>query len=95
MAGEDPRGQGDLAELALLASLPAPWDQGRLEPLGQGLTNGNYRLCLPTGEQAFLRRGHPDPVRLGIDRATEWQLYQGRWGRGWRCPVITAIPPPA
>ena len=36
LAGEDPRGAGDLAELALLASLPAPWDQGRLEPLGQG-----------------------------------------------------------
>lgn len=86
MAGEDPRGQGDLAELALLASLPVPWDQGRLEPLGQGLTNGNYRLCLPTGEQAFLRRGHPDPVRLGIDRATEWQLYQGAVGQGLALP---------
>ncbi|MBS4719411.1 phosphotransferase [Aeromonas caviae] len=86
MAGEDSRGQGDLAELALLASLPAPWDQGRLEPLGQGLTNGNYRLCLPTGEQAFLRRGHPDPVRLGIDRATEWQLYQGAVGQGLALP---------
>lgn len=86
MAGEDPRGQGDLAELALLASLPAPWNQGRLEPLARGLTNGNYRLSLPSGECAFLRRGHPDPVRLGIDRATEWRLYQGAVGLGLALP---------
>ncbi|MCE9924274.1 hypothetical protein LZ640_07215, partial [Aeromonas media] len=64
MAGEATRQQGDLAELSLLASLPAPWHQGRLEPLASGLTNGNYRLRLPSGQSGFLRRGHPDPVRL-------------------------------
>ena len=73
---------GDLAELELLNRLPAPWCQGRLEPLALGLTNCNYRLRLSSGRSYFLRLGHPDPVRLGIDRATEWQLYQGAVGQG-------------
>ena len=92
MAGEATRQQGDLAELSLLASLPAPWNQGRLEPLASGLTNGNYRLHLPSGQRAFLRRGHPDPVRLGIDRATEWQLYQGAVGEGLALPCYHSEP---
>ncbi|MGL5030649.1 MAG: phosphotransferase [Aeromonas sp.] len=62
---------------ALLASLPQPWRDGQLTPLRLGLTNCNYRLQLRSGEHYFLRSGHPDPARLGIDRHTEWQLYQG------------------
>ena len=92
MAGEGIGLQGDLAELSLLASLPAPWNQGRLEPLASGLTNGNYRLSLPSGQRVFLRRGHPDPVRLGIDRATEWQLYQGAVGEGLALPCYHSEP---
>ena len=86
MAGDHVARQGALTDLALLASLPAPWCNGRLAPLGRGLTNGNYRLSLPSGQRAFLRCGHPDPVRLGIDRATEWQLYQGAVGQGLALP---------
>ncbi|MGE6109598.1 phosphotransferase [Aeromonas sobria] len=71
---------------ALLASLPAPWRTGRLEPLGLGLTNRNYRLRLPSGRSYFLRQGHPDPARLGIDRATEWQLYRGAMAAGLALP---------
>ncbi|MGY3867235.1 phosphotransferase [Aeromonas bivalvium] len=71
---------------ALLASLPAPWRTGRLAPLGLGLTNRNYRLRLPSGRSYFLRLGHPDPVRLGIDRATEWQLYRGAMAAGLALP---------
>lgn len=74
------------AERALLARLPAPWCEGRLEPLGQGLTNCNYRLRLPAGRSYFLRCGHPEPVRLGIDRITEWQLYRGAVGQGLALP---------
>lgn len=70
----------------LLASLPAPWREGQLEPLGLGLTNCNYRLRLPSGRSYFLRQGHPDPVRLGIDRPTEWQLYQGAMAEGLALP---------
>ncbi|MGY6037451.1 phosphotransferase [Aeromonas sp. AE23HZ002T15] len=99
MAGKSSQGgdgakdlRGDLAELALLASLPAPWCQGRLEPLGEGLTNCNYRLTLPSGRRGFLRRGHPDPVRLGIDRATEWQLYRGAMGQGIALPCHHSDP---
>ena len=51
----------------LLASLPVPWREGLLEPLGLGLTNCNYRLRLPSGRSYFLRQGHSDPVRLGIE----------------------------
>ncbi|ATL92103.1 hypothetical protein CK911_04295 [Aeromonas sp. CU5] len=71
---------------SLLASLPAPWRDGLLEPLGTGLTNSNYRLRLPSGRSYFLRQGHPDPVRLGIDRVTEWQLYQGAMAEGLALP---------
>ncbi|TNH94445.1 hypothetical protein CF137_13135 [Aeromonas sobria] len=71
---------------ALLTSLPAPWRDGQLEPLGTGLTNSNYRLRLPSGRSYFLRQGHPDPLRLGIDRATEWQLYQGAMAEGLALP---------
>ncbi|WP_050514235.1 choline/ethanolamine kinase family protein [Aeromonas finlandensis] len=71
---------------ALLASLPAPWREGQLEALGTGLTNSNYRLRLPSGRSYFLRQGHPDPVRLGIDRPTEWQLYQGAMAEGLALP---------
>ncbi|WP_303844554.1 phosphotransferase [Aeromonas sobria] len=71
---------------ALLASLPAPWRDGQLEPLGTGLTNSNYRLRLPSGRSYFLRQGHPDPLRLGIDRLTEWQLYQGAMAEGLALP---------
>ncbi|MGL5089671.1 MAG: phosphotransferase [Aeromonas sobria] len=71
---------------ALLASLPAPWQEGQLEPLGTGLTNSNYRLRLPSGRSYFLRHGHPDPLRLGIDRPTEWQLYQGAMAEGLALP---------
>ncbi|MGL5813317.1 MAG: phosphotransferase [Aeromonas sp.] len=99
MAGKSSQGwdgakdlRGDLAELSLLASLPAPWCQGRLEPLGEGLTNCNYRLTLPSGRSGFLRRGHPDPVRLGIDRATEWQLYRGAMGQGIALPCHHSDP---
>ncbi|MFQ1712392.1 phosphotransferase [Aeromonas veronii] len=70
----------------LLACLPAPWREGRLEPLGLGLTNCNYRLLLPSGRSYFLRQGHSDPVRLGIDRPTEWQLYQGAMAEGLALP---------
>lgn len=70
----------------LLASLPAPWREGQLEPLGLGLTNCNYRLRLPSGRSYFLRQGHPDPLRLGIDRSTEWQLYQGAIAEGLALP---------
>ncbi len=84
--------RGDLAELALLASLPDPWREGRLAPLGEGLTNCNYRLTLPSGQCGFLRCGHPDPVRLGIDRATEWQLYQGAMGQGIALPCHHSDP---
>ncbi len=75
-----------LAPDALLATLPVPWWDGALEPLGAGLTNSNYRLRLPSGRSYFLRQGHPDPVRLGIDRATEWQLYQGAMAEGLALP---------
>ncbi|WP_421230332.1 phosphotransferase [Aeromonas jandaei] len=75
-----------LAPDALLATLPVPWRDGTLEPLGAGLTNSNYRLRLPSGRSYFLRQGHPDPVRLGIDRATEWQLYQGAMAEGLALP---------
>lgn len=71
---------------ALLASLPAPWREGQLEALGAGLTNRNYRLRLPSGRSYFLRQGHPDPLRLGIDRSTEWQLYQGAMAEGLALP---------
>ncbi|MGU5696105.1 phosphotransferase [Aeromonas veronii] len=71
---------------ALLASLPAPWREGQLDALGAGLTNCNYRLRLPSGRSYFLRQGHPDPVRLGIDRPTEWQLYQGAIAEGLALP---------
>lgn len=87
-----PRQSGDLAESSLLASLPDPWCQGRLDPLGQGLTNCNYRLRLPAGRSYFLRCGHPDPVRLGIDRATEWQLYRGAVGQGLALPCHHSDP---
>ncbi|MDX7746987.1 phosphotransferase [Aeromonas veronii] len=70
----------------LLASLPAPWREGLLEPLGLGLTNCNYRLRLPSGRSYFLRQGHSDPLRLGIDRPTEWQLYQGAMAEGLALP---------
>ncbi|MGY3942427.1 phosphotransferase [Aeromonas tecta] len=83
---------GDLAELSLLASLPAPWCLGRLESLSLGLTNCNYRLRLPSGRSYFLRCGHPDPLRLGIDRATEWQLYQGAVGQGLALPCHYSDP---
>ncbi|WP_434668415.1 phosphotransferase [Aeromonas sp. NJAU223] len=78
--------------MALLASLPDPWREGRLAPLGEGLTNCNYRLTLPSGQCGFLRCGHPDPVRLGIDRATEWQLYQGAMGQGIALPCHHSDP---
>ncbi|MGL4507183.1 MAG: phosphotransferase, partial [Aeromonas sobria] len=29
---------------------------------------------------------HPDPLRLGIDRVTEWQLYQGAMAEGLALP---------
>lgn len=83
---------GDLAELELLASLPAPWRSGRLEALASGLTNCNYRLRLPSGRSHFLRLGHPDPCRLGIDRATEWQLYRGAMGQGLALPCHHSDP---
>lgn len=83
---------GDLAELELLASLPAPWRSGRLEALTSGLTNCNYRLRLPSGRSYFLRLGHPDPTRLGIDRATEWQLYRGAMGQGLALPCHHSDP---
>jgi thiamine kinase len=70
----------------LLASLPTPWRGGRLEPLGLGLTNCNYRLRLPSGRSYFLRQGHPEPARLGIDRATEWRLYRGAMAAGLALP---------
>lgn len=92
MVGKWHKPRGDLAELSLLASLPAPWCQGRLEPLAQGLTNCNYRLRLPSGCSYFLRLGHPDPLRLGIDRATEWQLYQGAMGQGLALPCHHSDP---
>lgn len=76
----------------LLASLPAPWRTGQLDPLGIGLTNRNYRLRLPSGRSYFLRQGHPDPVRLGIDRATEWQLYQGAMAQGLALPCYHSDP---
>ncbi len=87
MAGKSSEASLAAAERALLARLPPPWRSGRLEPLASGLTNCNYRLRLPSGRSHFLRQGHPDPVRLGIDRATEWQLYQGPWaGTGLALP---------
>lgn len=70
----------------LLASLPISWREGQLEPLELGLTNCNYRLRLPSGRSYFLRQGHSDPVRLGIDRPTEWQLYQGAMAEGLALP---------
>ena len=91
-SGRPDRQSGDLAELSLLASLPDPWRQGRLEPLSLGLTNCNYRLRLPSGRSYFLRCGHPDPLRLGIDRATEWQLYQGAVGQGLALPCHHSDP---
>ena len=83
---------GDLAELELLVSLPVPWCSGRLESLASGLTNCNYRLRLPSGRSHFLRLGHPDPYRLGIDRATEWQLYQGAMAQGLALPCHHSEP---
>ncbi|WP_421252889.1 phosphotransferase [Aeromonas jandaei] len=81
-----------LAPDALLATLPVPWRDGTLEPLGAGLTNSNNRLRLPSGRSYFLRQGHPDPVRLGIDRATEWQLYQGAMAEGLALPCHYQAP---
>ena len=63
-----------------------PLAEGLLEPLGLGLTNCNYRLRLPSGHSYFLRQGHSDPLRLGIDRPTEWQLYQGAMAEGLALP---------
>jgi thiamine kinase len=77
---------------ALLANLPTPWREGQLEPLGTGLTNSNYRLRLPSGRSYFLRQGHPDPLRLGIDRPTEWQLYQGAMAEGLALPCHYSDP---
>ncbi|MGL6510289.1 hypothetical protein ACSZNJ_11030, partial [Aeromonas hydrophila] len=92
MAGKSSEASLEAAERALLARLPPPWRSGRLEPLASGLTNCNYRLRLPSGRSHFLRQGHPDPVRLGIDRATEWQLYQGAVGQGLALPCHHSDP---
>nr|WP_236757861.1 phosphotransferase [Aeromonas cavernicola] len=76
----------DPAVHALLTSLPPPWRDGTLTPIMAGLTNRNYRLRLPSGRSYFLRQGHPQPQRLGIDRATEWQLYEGAMAMGLAPP---------
>lgn len=51
-------------------------DRPRLvEPLPGGRTNRNYRLSAPGLEQDLvLRLNHPDPARLGIDRALELEI---------------------
>ncbi|WP_323964752.1 phosphotransferase [Aeromonas hydrophila] len=92
MAGKSSESSLEVAERALLARLPPPWRSGRLAPLASGLTNCNYRLRLPSGRSHFLRQGHPDPVRLGIDRATEWQLYQGAVEQGLALPCHHSDP---
>lgn len=83
---------GDPHLAALRRRLPAPWAEAELTPLGAGLTNCNYRLRLPSGRSYFLRQGHPDPVRLGIDRVTEWQLYQGAMAEGIALPCHHSDP---
>lgn len=83
---------GDPHLAALRRRLPAPWAEAELTPLGAGLTNCNYRLRLPSGRSYFLRQGHPDPVRLGIDRATEWQLYRGAMAEGIALPCHHSDP---
>ncbi|MGY3878850.1 phosphotransferase [Aeromonas enteropelogenes] len=83
---------GDPHLAALRRRLPAPWAEAELTPLGAGLTNCNYRLRLPSGRSYFLRLGHPDPVRLGIDRATEWQLYRGAMAEGIALPCHHSDP---
>ncbi len=47
----------------------------RLERIRSGRTNRNYRLSAPgRSEQLLLRVNHPDPGRLGIDRARERKI---------------------
>ncbi|MGL5949423.1 MAG: phosphotransferase [Aeromonas sp.] len=68
--------------------LPRAWQHANIIPLHLGLTNQSFQLCLPSNTRLFLRVGHPDPSRLGIDRATEAQLLRAAHIAGVSPPVL-------
>ena len=59
-----------------------------IEPLSAGRTNHSYRLRSPgLGDDLILRLHHPEPERLGIDRARERIITQRTAAAGIGRPV--------
>jgi thiamine kinase-like enzyme len=81
---------------ALLARLPATRTiaDGRLTRLEGGLSNRAWRLDDAREASWFVRLGHPDAARLGVDRASEC-LVLGAVSRAGIAPEVVACEPAA
>jgi len=87
-------GADDEGELrALLADCAATraMAEGILTPIVGGLSNCAWRLDAQ-GEAWFVRRGHPDAQRLGVDRRSECLVLQAVAAAGL-APAVVACEP--
>jgi thiamine kinase-like enzyme len=65
----------ELRALLRACALARPLADGGLTPIEGGLSNEAWRLDAPQGTW-FVRRGHPDADRLGVDRPSECALLR-------------------
>lgn len=82
------------AELrARLRSSPATSDlaEGVLTPVDGGLSNRAWRLVTAAATW-FVRLGHPDAMRLGVDRHSECAVLRAAAAAGIAPPVRACIP---
>ena len=66
---------------------------GSLTPIEGGLSNQAWRLDVPQGTW-FVRRGHPDAARLGVDRWSECAVLRSVSAAGI-APAVLACEPAA
>jgi thiamine kinase-like enzyme len=66
---------------------------GDLTPIEGGLSNQAWRLDVPEGAW-FVRRGHPDAARLGVDRWSECAVLRAVSAAGL-APAVLACEPAA
>ena len=70
-----------------------PLADGRLTPLEGGLSNHAWRLDA-SGTSCFVRMGHPDAARLGVDRVSECRVLRAVAAEGL-APAVVACEPAA
>ena len=87
MADDAPAARRALRACAATASLA----DGSLRPIEGGLSNRAWRLDA-RGQSHFVRIGHPDAARLGVDRASECRVLRAVAAAGLAPEVVACEP---